>query len=273
MNQIRIKWVFITLFFIINAFLGYLLYQSNAHATGISEETVRHTVSVLKKKNISIDETLISRRNYKMREVSVKNITEDTSSFVIALTESGWEKTQDGFQRNGETISFSDGKFEYRGFIPLEEGTTGTELSETVRKKLKSLSFGVDGIKLKVIEQMENGMRLEYVQTYEDYEIFGTRMTVTIENSVIVSVSGIWLESMNIESKKQDTLFVTEALICFAEEHATDESVQITEIRTGYYISEFDENVSHKVMQMLPGVQITTASGAKFCYDIRSPQT
>ena len=248
------------------------MYQSYRQETGISEKAIQHTVSVLSKKNVLVDQSLIPRRNQKMREVSVKNIVEDSSSFVAALKESGWEMGTSAFQRNDETITFSDGRFKYTGKLPLEEGLSGEALSNAVQKKLKELCLDLDGMKLKTIEQMDKGMRLEFVQTYEGYEIFGTQLLVEVKGATIVSVSGIWLESMNIQSKRQDTLFATEALIRFAEEKKSAAAVRITEIRSGYYISEFDENVSHKVMQMLPGFQITIASGTKYYYDARSPQ-
>ncbi|MBE7042838.1 MAG: hypothetical protein E7399_05010 [Ruminococcaceae bacterium] len=271
MNHIKIKLVFIVLFLFINLFLGYLLYHSHWQETSISEEAVQHTVSALRKRNVQVDKSIIPRSNQKMREVSVKNIVEDSSSFVALLQETGWKKIDSGFQRNSEMILFSDGKFEYTGKIALEKELSGEQLSDAVLKKLKDLCIDIKGIKLKTIEQVEKGMRLEYVQTYEGYEIFGTRLTVSVKGSAIVSLYGIWLEPMDIQSKRQDTLFATEALVQFAqEEHHSP--VRITEIKSGYYISELDENISHKVMQMLPSFQITTALGTKFYYDARSPQ-
>ncbi len=272
MNQIRIKWVFVVLFLFINLFLGYLLYQSQWKESSISEEAVAHVVSVLKKRNVQIEETLIPKSNHKMREVSVKNIVEDSSSFVASLKASGWKKTEQGFSRSNETILFEEESFAYTGQLPLEKGLSGEVLSKAVQKQLKQISLNTAGIKLKTIEQMEDGVRLEYVQTYENYEIFGTRLTVLVKGTAITKISGIWTESVNIQSKKQDTLFATEALIQFAEEENQPSPVRITEIRSGYYISELDENVSHKVMQMLPCFQVTTASGAKFYYDARNPQ-
>ncbi len=272
MNQIRIKWVFVILFLFINLFLGYLLYQSQWQATSISEETIAHVVSILEKRNVLIEGTLIPKSNHKMREVSVKNIVEDSSSFVASLKVSDWKKTEQGFFRGDETIVFEDESFTYTGKIPLEKGLSGEALSKAVQKHLRKINLNTEGIKLKTIEQMEDGERLEYVQTYENYEIFGTRLMVTVKDADIIKITGIWMESVNIQSKKQDTLFATEALVRFAEEENHTSPVRITEIRSGYYISELDENVSHKVMQMLPGFQVTTASGAKFYYDARNPQ-
>ncbi len=272
MNQIRIKWVFVILFLFINLFLGYMLYQSQWQASSISEETLTHVVSVMKKRNVLIEGTLIPKTNHKMREVSVKNIVEDSSSYVASLKSSDWKKTEQGFSRGDETLVFADGSFAYSGKLPLEKTLSGEALSKAVQKKLEEVYLNTEGMKLKTIEQMEDGVRLEYVQTYENYEIFGTKLMVLVKGSDITSITGIWMESVNIQSKKQDTMFATEALIRFAEEGHYTSPVRITEVRSGYYISELDENVSHKVMQMLPCFQVTTASGTKFYYDARNPQ-
>lgn len=272
MNQIRIKWVFVILFLVMDLFLGYMLYQSQWKESSISDEAVDHVVSVLQKRNVLVDKHLIPKSNHKMREVSVKNIVEDSSSFIASLKASGWKKEEQTFSRNQETLVFEEESFTYTGELVLEKGLSGEALSKAVQKKLKDLCLNTEGIKLKTIEQIEDGVRLQYVQTYENYEIFGTKLTVVVKDGRIEKIVGIWMESVNIQSKKQDTLFATEALIRFAEEEVPASPVRITEIRSGYYISELDENVTHKVMQMLPCFQITTTSGAKFYYDARSPR-
>lgn len=273
MNQIRIKGVFIVLFLVINLFLAHLLYQAQWQETSMSEATVAHAVSVLEQRNVLVDGALIPRSSQKMREVSVKNVTEESSEFVAALMAGGWNRQEDAsFVKGEESITFGEGRFTYEGQLSLEEGLSGNELSAAVQKQLKRLSLNLKGIKLKTIEQVDAGALLEYVQTYDGYEIFGTELSVLVEDSCIVSVSGIWLEPVNTHSKRQDTLFATEALIRFAEDGKRPPTVRITEIRSGYYISEIDENVAHKVMQMLPVFQITTSSGAKFYYDARSPR-
>ena len=272
MNQIRIKWVFVILFLFINLFLGHLLYQSQWQASSISEEAMTHVVSVLKKRNVLIEETLIPKSNHKMREVSVKNIVEGSSSYVASLKASDWKKTEQGFSHGDEIIVFENESFTYSGKLSLEKELSGAALSQAVKKQLEKIQLNTEGMKLKTIEQMEDGVRLEYVQTYENYEIFGTKLMVLVKGSDITNITGIWMESVNIQSKKQETLFATEALIRFAEEGKYTSPVRITEIRSGYYISELDENVSHKVMQMLPCFQVTTASGTKFYYDARNPQ-
>ncbi len=272
MNQIKIKRVFVILFILINLFMGYLLYQSEWKESSLSEEAIGHTISVLKKKNILLEQNVIPRKNQKMREVSVKNIVEDSSDFVASLKAKGWEKTEDVFSRQDETITFAGSSFEYSGNLPLEKGLSGEKLSREVQKTCEQLNLNSNGMKLKTIEQIEQGMRLEYVQTYEGYEIFGTKLTVSIIGNEIKKVTGIWTEAMELQSKRQDTLFATEALIRFAEDSQHQEPLRITEIQCGYYISELNENVSHKVMQMIPGFQVTTASGSKYYYDARSPQ-
>lgn len=272
MNQNKIKRVFIILFLFINIFMGYLLYQSEWRESSISEATIGHAISVLSKKNILVEQSIIPRNNQKMREVSVKNIVENSSDFVRDLKAEGWEKTEDVFSRRGETITFSGHSFEYCGNLSLEKGLSGEKLSREVQNALNTLCLNSEGMKLKTIEQMEKGMRLEYVQIYEDYEIFGTKLTVSVEENCIKKVVGIWIEDIEMQSKRQDTLFSTEALIRFAEEVQPQQSLRITEIQCGYYISELNEGVSHKVMQMIPGFQVTTASGSKYYYDARNPQ-
>lgn len=272
MNQTRIKYIFILLFLVINLFLGYLLYQSQWRETSISEETVAHAVSALEQRGVLVSGSLIPRSSEKMKEVSVKNITEDSSAFVSALRKAGWNREGNVFTRAEEQLVFENGRFYYEGRLPLEGQLSGDQLSDEVRKQLKQLSLNLEGIKLKTIEQVETGTLLEYVQTYDGYEIFGTGLTVSVEAGEIVSVQGIWLEPVNTRSKRLATLFATEALMRFAEDGNRPPSSRITEIKSGYYISEIDENVSHKVMQMLPVFQITTSSGTKFYYDARSPQ-
>lgn len=272
MNHGRIKWVFIILFLLINVFMGYLLYQFKWNETGISEEGIDHAVSVLEQRNVLVEKELIPRNNHKMREVSVKNIVEGSSSFVAALKEDGWKTTSSGFLRGGDVIELSAGSFEYRGQLPLEKELSGEKLSQEVKKQLPKLHLNIEGMKLKIIEQMADGVRLDYVQTYEEYEIFGTKLTVFVKDGIITKIVGVWTESVNIQSKRQETLFATEALIRFATQNQSASPIKITEIRTGYYINELDQNVSHKVMQMLPGFQITTATGDKFYYDARSPR-
>ncbi|MDY4977219.1 MAG: two-component system regulatory protein YycI [Clostridia bacterium] len=276
MNQVRIKWVFILLFLVINLFLAYLLYQSHWRETSISEETAAHAVSVLEQRGVVVNGSLIPRGSEKMREVSVRNIIENSSAFVSRLPEAGWRREEEGFSRGKDRISFENGHFSYEGRLPVEENASGDQLSREVCKQLEQLSLNLEGIKLKTIEQLEAGTVLEYVQTYDGYEIFGTGLTVSVEKNEIISVQGIWLEPVNTRSKRQDTLFATEALMRFAEDEKRPSTCRVTEIRSGYYISEIDEStdeaVAHKVMQMLPVFQITASSGEKFYYDARSPR-
>lgn len=271
MNQIRIKWIFVIVFLAINLFFGNMLYQSQFRANSISEETVVHTVSVLQKKGVTVPGSLIPHSRMKMKEGSVRNITESSSAFFASLPNSGWDRQEDGAYRRGqERLWFADGRVHYEGQTPIEKGLSGERLDQAVQKQLKRLSFPTDGLKLKTIEQKENGAVLAYVQSYDGYEIFGTELTVLVEDSAVRQGDGILLEPVNTKARRMATVFATEALLQFAESGDRPQSVQVTDLKNGYYISEISEPAEHKVMQMLPVFQITAASGEQYYYDARS---
>lgn len=266
MNWSGAKSILIIFFLIINIiFLG-ILADNNRSIYSVDQRVVDSAIDILKKSDITVDSSVIPRRNYKMKYAEAINVITDNMLFAKKML--------------GEDVSEKDGIYvSEAGRLAITGDSFSVDYNDTdyfnisgyssVKKQvhhvIRELGFSntgnfvideADGKYTAVINNMIDGKR-----------IFDSSLNIVISGNHVVHISGTWFSTETSALDSQEIKSVTTALIDFMHQYQ-EGAAEIEDICIGYYKGEPD--IYHRSAALIPVWNIRTKDGVSTYIDARS---
>ena len=271
MNWHKAKTILIIYFIITNfALLVYLIY-GNYITQGTKTRVAEQVIELLNEKNIYIDKELLYKNNFinEMRYVYVSNAIKNHESFAAeVLGEENIIAEENCFKTDRAYVCFEGDSFEIRTYnLPIAEYQVNKNNAQKYAKEyLESIGLEIKEYEV-TVSNTENGYNVVFSEYIDDYEIFGTKVNVEMQNDGIYSVFGSWY---NVKSKsdKSNIKDISGILIEYMNIKMNKGlSDSITDIQLGYYT--FESNDFHESLLLTPVWKITNGKNENEYIDAR----
>lgn len=270
MNWARTKTILIIMFLLVNCFLFYLYFSNLYKNSVVDDKTIENIINVLNENGITIDKKVIPKKYKAMDEISGVSAFSQNGSILIKLSSSGWINANGTYTKGDkETFQMIGDQFVYLNTAPAEGRTTQKEAEKTARNFLEENGVLKD-IELLSTSQTDDSFEFTFVQTFKDYKIFDSVMTVIVKGNTVQKWSGRYYNiSQDSRRSKYSIAPSINALMDFVRDETADKTVShtITSIEPGYY---FGSNVQNEI-SAIPVYGITT-NEKQFYYDARSSE-
>lgn len=271
MNWGRVKTVLIILFLATDLFLLGIYMTSKHSSSTISTQVIEDTITVLANNNITISPDIIPRKCQSAPYAEAENVISDYETFAKNLLGSDIQKTDFGFESDIGKVSFYGDRFNFErnSEMLLLADTIGIE-NEQKAKEIATESLNLIGFDLSnataSISKEDSSYTIIFANTSNSLPIFNSRVTVTLSQNGVMSVSGIWFNQTENSGEDMELKKVTSALIDFIPE--LPDGGEIVKLETGYNI--FDKESFHKSATLIPVWHITCKDGRTYILDARN---
>lgn len=264
----RVKSIMIGVFCIINIFLLITYLGTMRTSPNISEETISNTVAILDGNNVAVNADNIPRKIQDIRIFDVINKYETHSDAVKAF----WQTSQsEGLDYFNPEHTIADGySFEYKSSGGQPMNSLDIKSAEAHAKKIIALLGLNPGMTLECFSKQEEGIiEVTFYPVYEGSRVLDTCLVFDIGSMGVTRVYGRnWLCDEIKGGGISHVRPVTEILVAFAVGEERTNTIEITDIRLGYFIGGRDNEKS--TVTVVPVWSITTDNGGYFYYDARN---
>jgi len=274
MNWSRVKTILIVLFLCTDIFLLGIYFTSKHTSSEISGDVIDSIVKILANNDIKVKASSIPRKMPSVPNAEAQNVMPDYETFAKTVLGDDLSAIDFGYASGRGKITFYGDRFNFIAnpeTYAVSDRSIADEVNakEIVTSTLKPLGFDLGSAKISVTETADGGHSVELRNYAKSLPMFNSKVVVTLSNTEITSISGIWFNEVKTSDKNESTIKnVTSALIDFIP--MVSEATEITAIKHGYGI--FDTSSFHKTVKLIPVWEVTAKDGSSYLLDGRNIQ-
>ena len=275
----RVKTILIVLFLCINIFLLINMMITVNRTIVISTETVRNTIEVLQKNDITIKAEDIPTKIEQLSKLEIDNAIQDTDNFAEKVLGKGFDKQKaEGtniYELGTATLEITGCEFIYTNTAAAPElSVLNADTAEQYCKKLlKRWGLNIENLVLSDTEQKKDDTYLLTFQyKYRDKNIYinqdnGIKIELSSEGSIFLK--GYALAPRKLVSEKVPGRQATSILIEFIRDPSRpkDQEMTITDFCIGYYIDTKRDIIDFTYVKVSPVWRVMTDDGRVYYYD------
>lgn len=265
MNWSKVKSVMIVFLILVNlSFLSYIVYEE-VRVNKQNVQMAQTTASLLKSRNIIVDEKMIAdcAKSESVQSVYVDNIISNYYDFSKkVLGDSSEQTSNSSYQSNIGTIEFTGDCFKANAAnnkYLYEKNITLHDAEKVITQYLNILGINTEKTQVKLTE--ENGIyELVYTKKINSLPVFQTYITIKANNSGIISINGNWYNINSQNSSAIELKNISGVLVEYMNNKSKiDTDIQINDISLGY--SALNPNVYHESVFLTPVWKISDSTG------------
>ena len=260
MNLGRVKTFLIILFLGINIFLLVSMHMSTTFY--IDDETIDSTIEILKDNKIDVDRELILDSVENLKNIDTHNILY-TDKFKKSNKDGFFDVDADVFTGNKKV----DGIY----------SESDDDIKDIVVEYLEKSGFSTEYMKVGNITKRKNGDKTFGICCYvDDYEIFDSRIGVTVQKTDDIIIRGSWYEPLSddveLKTRSRETVYITSVLVSMIqnEEIMANSPFSIIDIDYGYLAGTSYGEGTHVKTSALPYYRIKDNKGNTYYYDAQN---
>ncbi len=271
MNWERMKNVMIVFLVAVNLVLLVTLYSVETANTSLSKEAVANAVRLLENHGIRVDETVIPSKSESMGTLPMIAAVDSHERFATVFLGTTYEHQKEAetgthvYTYDGRTIRLNGGYVKY--YSGREQGGAASEeIWRSAKARLEESGIDLSS----AIESRVSDYETVYRQQYKGKSFFEGILTVTADESGILSVEGFWMIPGGAPYDKEYVGLATDALSAFLKDQTRlASSVEITDISLGYSVLLGESEINFSEATAIPVWRLATADGMMYYYDAR----
>lgn len=258
MEWSKIKTILIWLFSIVNLFLIIVYLNSVYLENNLSDDVILNTVEVLGKNNVIISEDIIPKGHNSVKICNVENRHDSVVSVLETAKRSAIEKGADFYIDTG--VEITGNAFKY----VISEDMEISNPYKYAKKLIKNSGLLGDTNYLTV----KDNSCVCFYMSFDNKIFYDSYIKVRFDEKGIREISGNnWLGDYVTDGGAADTVSPVEILVDFATENKFEKKVNVTEMKSGYYIGDRVQTVK---VTAFPIWHIALDNGRVFGYDMRN---
>ncbi len=274
MSWSKVKTLLIILFLFLNIFLAYNLYYKNGTSGEISTRTIEETVEILKRNNVEIDKSIISRKTRKIKKVEILNSIDTHYSLAKSLIGECY-KTEDGYTGELGEIKYKEVAFEYVNYDKTnKKSITESNAIDVAVKFLKEKGFEIKSADVRDFLKNDKNYIVKFGKSIGDYPVYESYLTVKISSDgMLLGAEGYWPQvknnsgDTNVEVVNETTVLIN--LLSLEEFNYGIENT-IVDIQLGYTLGSQPETETPILLTLLPSYRVILKNGENYIFDAKT---
>lgn len=263
MDWYKIKSILIVLFLLINILLLGLLFHNNIKDARADRMEIESAVQVLKLNNINVSPDKVDSKPSRSYAITILNPMSDAGVFAEKML--GGTPSVQGREYLFETkkLKINGINFIYQNTLYKEAVTPNHNLVKSAKKELINMGFDMKYSRSQIINNT-----IIFTQRVHGSELFGSRLSVTVCDRGIITVTGSWAEVSRVSKSDVVITSAAEALIDFLrDENRPAEATEIASVKFGAGLT-LDAS-DYRTAETVPLWKITLKNGKEYFYDAR----
>lgn len=273
MNLSKVKTILIVLFICVDTVLLSMIIISTKKSTEIAPEIIQSTIKVLAQNDITVDSSIIPRKNTSAEFAQADNVISDYHEFALSFLGECHAENSEYFYRGANgTMSFRGDYFEYTSAVS-GSGITLDEKSAVLSAQVFLEEHGFDLSSSKVSSEIiTDGYSIVFRNYKKSMPVFNSVVTAEVKNNFVSRVYGSWFNDSDENGQPSRLKNVTGVLIDFISIYKDEISTpaEISALENGYTI--FENDTYHKSAVLVPVWKITLTDESYYYCDARNSE-